>query len=311
MQLEPTPDSRGRALHHTYRAVQAQVAAMAVPEFEIGVKEPAGRIYLRRWTASEILAALRWLRHKNASGSHIYVRPASSHGVILLDDLDHLAIDHLRSHGLPPAAVVETSPGNFQCWLRLIHNREHRHLSPTLIRQALQHLVLTYGADPNCADWRHFGRLAGFTNQKPCHVRPSGPPYVLLHFAAPIVAPLGRELLIRSRAHLRRDDHRQIPPVPSPPRVQQPSYLCRMKHLLQVNAGQSWVTNPDYSRLDFMIAREMLMQGYTTEQIAHEIRTASPRITIRKAGHVEDYVNRTVQSWRGEFRGWGKLGRDR
>jgi hypothetical protein len=44
-----------------------------------------------------------------------------------------------------------------------------------------QTLARRYGADPNAADWRRFGRLPGFTNCKPKYRRENGFfPYVLL-----------------------------------------------------------------------------------------------------------------------------------
>lgn len=49
-----------------------------------------------------------------------------------------------------------------------------------------------FGGDPSSADWRHFGRLAGFTNAKPERRLPSGLP--------PFVRPLSASGHIYSRA---------------------------------------------------------------------------------------------------------------
>ena len=79
--------------------------------------------------------------------------------------------------GFQPAVVVETSPGNFQVWLnhgRILSDR-------TFSTQAAKELARRFGGDPSSADWRHFGRLAGFTNQKPKRRLQSGlPPFVRL-----------------------------------------------------------------------------------------------------------------------------------
>ncbi len=40
--------------------------------------------------------------------------------------------------------------------------------------RAAKALVERFGGDPASADWRHFGRLAGFTNPKPERQLPSG-----------------------------------------------------------------------------------------------------------------------------------------
>jgi RepB DNA-primase from phage plasmid len=96
----------------------------------------------------------------------------------LVDDLSAETILRMTDTGFQPAAVVETSPGNFQVWLdhgRILFNR-------TFSTQAAKELARRFGDDPSSADWRHFGRLAGFTNQKPNRRLQTGlPPFVRLH----------------------------------------------------------------------------------------------------------------------------------
>ena len=115
------------------------------------------------WSAAQIDAALGWLRRENARGAHIFVRPHGAHALSLIDDLNAERIDRMTDHGFQPAVVIETSPGNFQVWLnhgQIISDR-------TFSTQAAKELARRFGGDPSSADWRHFGRLAGFTNQKP------------------------------------------------------------------------------------------------------------------------------------------------
>ena len=57
---------------------------------------------------------------------------------------------------------METSPGNFQAWLQ--HGQV---LDEATSTRVAKELALRFGGDPGSADWRHFGRLAGFTNPKP------------------------------------------------------------------------------------------------------------------------------------------------
>jgi len=68
----------------------------------------------------------------------------------------------MMDHGFQPAVVIETSPGNFQVWL----NHGQTISDRTFSTQAAKELARRFGGDPSSADWRHFGRLAGFTNQK-------------------------------------------------------------------------------------------------------------------------------------------------
>jgi hypothetical protein len=86
--------------------------------------------------------------------------------------LARLAVD-----GFNPCAVVETSAGNFQAWLK--HPRTFPKLLGTF---AAQTLAERYDADPSAADWRRFGRLPGFTNCKPKYRKSDGLfPFVRLH----------------------------------------------------------------------------------------------------------------------------------
>ena len=67
----------------------------------------------------------------------------------------------MKATGFAPAVVVETSPGNFQAWLK--HPRQLPREMSTL---AARKLAEEFGGDKGAADWRHFGRLSGLTNRK-------------------------------------------------------------------------------------------------------------------------------------------------
>lgn len=59
---------------------------------------------------------------------------------------------------------------------------------------------MKYGGDKDSADWRHYGRLAGFTNQKPDYVNKIGKrPFVLLRSNSGKVCQKGPEMLIRAQ----------------------------------------------------------------------------------------------------------------
>jgi hypothetical protein len=65
--------------------------------------------------------------------------------------------------------VVETSPGNLQAWLK--HGEI---LDEAASTRAAKLFAERFGGDPGSADWRHFRRLAGFTNPKPNRSLASG-----------------------------------------------------------------------------------------------------------------------------------------
>ena len=147
-----------------------QLEALGAECFDIGVKRVDGTMILREgWGAKQVLKSLLWLRRENLNRGHIYVRPARTHGLSLVDDLKADTLVRMKADGFAPAAVVETSPGNFQAWLK--HGEV---LDEAASTQAAKLLAERYGGDLGSADWRHFGRLAGFTNPKPSRRLESG-----------------------------------------------------------------------------------------------------------------------------------------
>ncbi len=165
-QMEPNRDSRVVAA----QVAMDQLEAMGCERFDIGVKRIDGAMILREgWGAKQVLKSLLWLRRENLNRGHIYGRPSGAHGLSLVDDLKAAAIAGMKAQGFEPALVVETSPGNFQAWLK--HGQVLNEATSTRVAKEL---ALRFGGDPGSADWRHFGRLAGFTNPKPNRQLESG-----------------------------------------------------------------------------------------------------------------------------------------
>jgi RepB DNA-primase N-terminal domain/RepB DNA-primase C-terminal helical domain len=157
--MEAQRDSRVIAA----RVAMDQLEAMGAAAFDIGVKRTDGTMLLREgWGAKQVLKSLLWLRRENLNRGHIYVRPAGIHGLSLVDDLKADALARMKAEGFKPAALVETSPGNLQAWLK--HGVTLDEVTAT---RTAKLLAQRYGGDLGSADWRHFGRLAGFTNPKP------------------------------------------------------------------------------------------------------------------------------------------------
>jgi hypothetical protein len=164
-------------MDRTRNAVERMLAALDAPAFDLGVLSERGMLPgLANCTAQAVLARIPLMKAHNARGAHIYIRPAGEHRYTVLDDLSAEAVEQLAADGFEPCAVVETSPGNFQAWLK--HGDVYRAAFSTFVAQTL---ARRYGADPNAADWRRFGRLPGFTNCKPKYKKTNGLyPYVLL-----------------------------------------------------------------------------------------------------------------------------------
>lgn len=170
-------------MNRTERAVERMLAALDAPAYDIGVLSERGMLpSLMNLSAEAVLFRVPFLKFHNARGAHIYIRPAGEHRYTVLDDLSAESVKRLSGEGYEPCAVVETSSGNFQTWLK--HAEVYPALLSTFVAQTLAN---RYGADPSAADWRRFGRLPGFTNPKPKYRKKSGLfPYVLLRSSSGI-----------------------------------------------------------------------------------------------------------------------------
>ncbi len=207
-------DRASAPLDRTTEAVRSQLAAMGCDRYAIGVRDPARGMLTREGSADEIVAEIGWLKAMNAQGNDISVRPAGSSGVVLVDDLSARALKELARDGLTPAAVTETSAGNYQAWVRVSDGP----LLPEIATEAAREVAARYGGDPKSADWRQNGRLAGFTNQQPAHTRADGQqPYVRLREARGGSAPAAAAAVLakaQERFEARLQGPRSGPLVP-------------------------------------------------------------------------------------------------
>jgi hypothetical protein len=157
-------------MDRTESTVRTMLTAIETPLYDVGVLSDRGMLPgLDGIPAAVVLDRLALLKYRNAHGSHIYIRPSGEHRFTALDDLNETSLARLSADGFIPCAVVQTSVGNFQAWLK------HPRVFPKLLSTfAAQTLAARYDADPSAADWRRFGRLPGFTNSKPKYRKENG-----------------------------------------------------------------------------------------------------------------------------------------
>jgi hypothetical protein len=299
---EPTGRESGSRVPEARRdrsleALQRQVTALDVPRFEVGIRESkTGQMMNREWSRAEVEESVAWLKRMNAKGNDVYIRPAGEHGLVLVDDLTADKISSMAKDGFPSAATIETSPGNYQAWVKL----SDKTLSAEVRERAAKGLAKHYGGDMNSADSRHYGRLAGFTNQKPKHTRDGRQPYVLAHdctgkaaTAAPAYLERIEQGLDKAEAQKERQERLEAlqtvkPGYGSHDPIRE--YQKQAQRLL----GR-FGDGADLSRMDWMIAQDMAKSGrFTVQDIEKGIRECSPNVESRKAGHTEDYAKRTA-----------------
>jgi RepB DNA-primase from phage plasmid len=288
------PTRGPRKNDRTATAVGLQLGAMACAQYEVGVYDAsARRMAPRLLTADGIMSSLGWLKHKNAGGVDIYVRPFGSVGLLLVDDVTPASLKQLYADGLDPAAVVMTSPDNYQAWVRIAASP----IGEGLATAAARELARCYGADLAAAKWRQYGRLAGFTNRKPKHRQADGRyPFVLFVVGRRGVAPAATELLSQVA------DQVDASVVPrrgdvsfSAPRT---AIVCVLvdEYRRAVHDHCQRYQVDDWSRLDWMVTYDLAVAHpeATAAELAHAIAQSSPNVGDRHRGRVEAYALHTA-----------------
>jgi len=242
------------------RLVRIQLRAMGCDHFDLGIKRDAGEMILKEGQAAlDIETTIKWLRHENGKGAHVYVRPAGVHALSLIDDLSAEALERMKAEGFEPAVVVETSSDNFQAWLK--HSQV---LDAETSTYAAKQLAERFGGDPSSADWRHFGRLTGFTNPKRERRLPSGlRPFVRLRSATGHVYSKAAEFL----AGIGTSRNSEVGQGEQPRRRRR--QLAGIKPLAEFHADPTYAG--DLHRADMAWARHAAGRGCTMEEIKDEL----------------------------------------
>ena len=282
----------------TAQAIARQLKAMGCDRYDIGIRDAAsGKMMNREWSAAEVLQNTPWLKRMNAQGNDVYIRPAEQerHGLVLVDDLSEFDLDDMKAEGREPALIVETSPKNYQAWVKVAQDAPAGHRG-VIARK----LAREYDADPASADSRHYGRLAGFTNRKDKHTTRTGyQPWVLLRESKGKTATAGPELMQQAGQVLdsiKRQQERtaRLAEITAPRSVRRYRRSAVDDYRSEM-AGLVKRFGDDLSKCDFIAAMKLASKGREPDEIAKAMAEASPAIMERKAGHEADYIKRTVQ----------------
>lgn len=287
--------------------VRKQLDSMRIVEvFEIGIRDGrAGRMQNIEMSAGDVIANIPRLRRENAKGADVYIRPVprEQHPYVLLDDVGVGTIQRMKQDGIEPTIEVETSPSNYQVWIRLPESLSRPD------RKAVERLLVgRYGADRNSADGGHYGRLAGFTNRKPGHIQDDGrSPFVKLAAIRPSAM-----LSVSVWSGLKEAAEQLQPYEIAVEAKAQPlplAFATRMPggamsfDVAEASAKRQysaacvrWGYEFDSSRADYFIARNLLQRGASQDVVRKAIAFASPGLELRKAGHVDDYLSRTIEN---------------
>lgn len=296
-----------RGFFLTWHAVRRQLAAMPSDFYFVRMIHrltrkpcPGERI----WDAGLLTrgSVVRFLRARNLQGHDIYLLPYAEHrnaGYILLD-LDHATpaiLPLMRSHGHEPCVILQTSPGHLQAWIRVSTTP----LEPAVATSVSKQLAYMYGGDLASTDWRHLGRLAGFTNQKFACCTPSGSaPWVKVVEASPILASSAQDLLRSALQALAQQS------TAAPPHRIDPGLHVGKEAMMTAQGAariyRTWLKRwqiqerfpqIDWSIVDLWLARKLLAMHISPAQVEAIIRLGSPNFP-RRHGDPMDYLRRTL-----------------
>lgn len=290
------------------RKIAEQLSAFGVQHFEVQAIPPKGsdlRIdSLRTVDAAGLMNLRSYLAHKNRNGYDIYVRPAKvvidgkDHGqpYVFVDDLDAAKVKKLEAAGLPLAVSVESSPGNFHGWIRV----GDKPLPAPELTKSAQIVARAIGADPGAADWRHFGRLAGYTNQKPQHRKRGQQPFVkVTGTQGHLIAKSGPGLLAAARQELEKEQDAmaaRTASIDAQKRRQNAHSRVSGSDVFETvkEARERLRKGTDESATDFAAAMSALRKGFSESDVKDALHAVSPDIEKRHRD-VDRYLEETVQ----------------
>jgi len=162
-------------------------------------------------------------------------------------------------------------------------------------------LARAYGGDLASSDWRHLGRLAGFTNQKPQRRQFNGDaPWVKLLHTRLGLATGATSLLQQAESHIVRAAGVSATTLLRAPTTLEFGGSCPTpapSEIYRALLNQLWIPQrfpqPDWSIADKWVAKELLRQGMPSSTIAAILQRGSPGFPRRHADP-QNYLRRTI-----------------
>ncbi|OZB35771.1 MAG: hypothetical protein B7X44_08645 [Halothiobacillus sp. 15-55-196] len=257
----------------------------------------------RGFTPQEIEQRTPEMQRLQRRGENLYYTPLSSDKHhILIDDMNREKLERLIRDGYKPAALIESSPGNYQAVITVPklgtpHDRDvGNRLSDALNRE--------YG-DPKLSGAIHPHRAPGYENRKPKHQREDGSyPEVRLLKAerreCQKTLALSREIDAEyqrravQKAQAQQPERSKAKPDLALAAACGSAIDAYQRHYCDVLKRQRG--EADLSRVDSMIAVRMRVTGHDQAAIEGAIRQCAPAARLTDDGHSwDDYAQRTAR----------------
>lgn len=219
-------------------------------------------------------------------GEELYFQPIQEKTIraIFLDDLPPTKENLLA---LPRnSLVVQTSPGKLQ-----VHIPLPEPLPIDKADQLQKAMVNFYNADAGSKDILHLRRLPGFPNKK----YPERPIVKVLGYAGTktwdeVITAINRQQEEIEQEQAKRWEHLQ---KTTPKRA--PDIALELEYGSKIWQDRLAKAEGDESRADISYAMHLLRKGFSDEEVQYILAEVSENLQFRKKGHVDDYLQRTVE----------------
>jgi hypothetical protein len=276
----------------TARALEQYVDALPAPGYDLRAIAPGQTPKVRQVTRDKLLASVAWLRHCNAQGANVYLRPLTARHV-LVDDLSDVTLAAITAaHRI--SCIIETSPSSYQAWITL----SEQDVDPTTATRVARALAVRFDGDPGAASAFQPGRAPGLQNRKPARIGPDGRgPWVAVRHAQSVVDPTATELMASAHETPTGVAVRELRLVTHPAsegrmlRSPAEEYAEAEDRLARMLPGSQL----DRSRLDYAIARRLFGLGYKTDAVAAVLHM-SAKVRAMRDAEADQYIRRTLEA---------------
>jgi hypothetical protein len=251
------------------------------------------------FTPDEIAQRTPEMQRLQRRGENIYYTPLSDNKHhILIDDMNRAKLDKLNQDGYQPAAVLESSPGNYQAIITVpklgtAHDKD-------VGNRLAERLNQEYG-DPKLSGCIHPHRAPGYENRKPKHQREDGSyPEVKLLKAEKrecektlnLSRDIDAEYQKLQQAQQKERQPKAVMKIDAPAGSVAQAYQKHHEDVISRQRGGA----VDLSRVDAMIAVRMRVTGHQQGEIESALRQCAPATSPDEQGRDwNDYAQRTAR----------------
>jgi len=265
--------------------------------FNLGKKKDGETFY----SPDDIKELIGQLRRFNAMGNDIYITPIDdNHHYVLLDDAIISGINELKNKGYYPVLVQESSANNLQAIYKA--DRKSSRKNEQADANKMMSILNKEFGDKKISAVIHPFRMSGFTNAKPDREVAGKRPFTRILETSSGSSKMSVWL---ENIRIETDAGNVKKEVVRREKMAVSKELTDSKHLADAEQRFSVLYKKYYglakrmrweidaSRIDFSAAKEMLVDGYSADDIHCAIANVSPNLIERHAD-IERYVSATV-----------------